>query len=576
MSPSDEPDAPRGGESAGAQAGKPGSDRTGEPDSAHAGEPEVGARHGLQELIAERRAKAQRLHQASAEGDFPYSYPGVESIEQVRAGYEHLAVGEETEDMHRVAGRLAGKRGQGRAAFLDLVDRGGKIQLHARLDVLGKEVFERLRSLDLGDLIGVDGAVLRSRHGELTLRVERFAVLAKALRPPPDKHHGLTDIETRHRQRELDLISSEDIRQRFRDRARIVAAIRAYLDGEGFLEVETPVLQPIYGGALARPFMTHHNALDRTLYLRIATELYLKRCIVGGLERVYELGKDFRNEGISTRHNPEFTMVEWYEAYADYNDAAARLEALVRAAAQAMGRLGVTNDPAFPATPEDAKPAATAEDAMPAATPEDAKPGDAAAPARPRAGGEDKRIDFSAPWRRVSFVEAIREVTGIDVMAHSDAAALAAAIAAAGLPAPAPAATWPQLADELLSSYVEPTLREPTFVFDYPTALSPFAREHRSRPGLAERWEAFVGGMEIANAFSELTDPDVQRERFESQRRLATQGDEETQPHDEIFLQALEHGMPPTGGVGVGIDRLVMALTGQTSIREVVLFPATR
>jgi lysyl-tRNA synthetase class 2 len=544
MSRTDEPDASREDESAGAQAGAS----------------ETGSRHGLQELIAERRAKAQWLHETAADGDFPYSYPGVEPIAQVRAGYEQLAAGEETEDVHRVAGRLAGKRGQGRAAFFDLVDRSGKIQLHARLDVLGKESFERLRSLDLGDLLGVDGAVLRSRHGELTLRVERFAVLTKALRPPPDKHHGLTDVETRHRQRELDLISSEQVRRRFRDRARIVSAVRAYLDGEGFLEVETPVLQPIYGGALARPFTTHHNALDRTLYLRIATELYLKRCIVGGLERVYELGKDFRNEGISTKHNPEFTVVEWYEAYADYNDAAARLEALVRAAAQAVQRDAAAEAAARVGASVDAAEAAR----------------HAGANADAGQAERDGRIDFAKPWRRVGFVEAVREATGVDVLEHPDAAALAAAVSARGLPAPPPEATWPQIADELLSTHVEPHLQEPTFVFDYPTALSPLAREHRSRPGLAERWEAFVGGMEIANAFSELTDPDAQRARFAAQQRLAAQGDEETQPHDELFLQALEHGMPPTGGVGVGIDRLVMALTGQTSIREVVLFPAMR
>ena len=527
--------------------------RTDEPEPAGAGEsaprqadaPEPGTRHGLQELIAERRAKALALRETATEGDFPYSYPGVEPIADVRAAYEHLATGEETDDLHRVAGRLAGKRGQGRAVFLDLVDRSGKIQLHARLDVLGKDAFERLRSLDLGDLLGVDGAVLRSRHGELTLRVEHFVVLAKALRPPPDKHHGLTDIETRHRQRELDLISSVDVRRRFRDRARIISAVRAYLDGEGFVEVETPVLQPIYGGALARPFTTHHNALDRTLYLRIATELYLKRCIVGGLERVYELGKDFRNEGISTKHNPEFTVVEWYEAYADYNDAAARLEALARAAAAAV-------EPPGGGESEEVEQAGEGGDT----------------PAAP--------IDFAKPWRRIDFVESVRKATGIDVLEHPDADALTAAIVARGLPAPPPDASWPQIADELLSAFVEPGLLEPTFVFDYPTALSPLAREHRSRPGLAERWEAFVGGMEIANAFSELTDADAQRERFAAQRRLALAGDEETQPHDEIFLQALEHGMPPTGGVGVGIDRLVMALTGQSSIREVVLFPAMR
>ncbi|MGN6372996.1 MAG: lysine--tRNA ligase [Solirubrobacteraceae bacterium] len=479
----------------------------------------------MPELIAERRAKATRLRELGEELS-PYAYPGVESIEQVRAAYEHLAVGEETDDSRRVAGRLLARRGGGKAAFLDLVDRDGRIQLHARADVLGKERLERLLALDLGDLLGVDGAPMRSRHGELTLRVEGFQILGKALRPPPDKHSGLADVETRHRRRELDLISSEDARRLFVDRARIIAAVRAYLDGEGFLEVETPVLQPIYGGALARPFVTHHNALDRELYLRIATELYLKRLIVGGLERVYELGKDFRNEGLSTKHNPEFTMVEWYEAYADYSVEANRLEQLVARAAAAVSYAG--------------------------------------------------DLDFSTPWRRVRFTEAVHDATGVDLRANRDADSLAAAIHDQGLPMPTAGLTWPQLADDLLSKYVEPTLIQPTFVFDYPIELSPFARAHRGEEGLAERWEAFVGGMEVANAFSELADPDEQRERFEAQQRLALAGDEETQPHDELFLTALEQGMPPTGGVGVGIDRLVMVLTGCSSIREVVLFPAMR
>jgi lysyl-tRNA synthetase class 2 len=481
--------------------------------------------HGLPELIAERRAKARRLAEAG-EPIAPYSYPGVEPVESVRAAYEHLATGQETDDSRRVAGRLTARRGGGRAAFLDLVDRGGQIQLHARADVLGPERFQSLVSLDLGDLLGVDGAPMRSKHGELSLRVEDFQVLGKALRPPPDRHAGLADVETRHRHRELDLIASDDARRLFAARARIVSAVRAHLDGEGFLEVETPVLQPVYGGALARPFVTHHNALGRDLYLRIATELYLKRLIVGGLERVYELGKDFRNEGLSTKHNPEFTMVEWYEAYADYADEATRLERMVAGVAQAVGYEG--------------------------------------------------EVDFSPPWPRVGFVQAIRGATGIDVTAHRDAASLSAAIAERGLAMPTEGLTWPALADDLLSKYVEPTLIQPTFVFDYPIELSPFARAHRSQPGLAERWEAFVGGIEIANAFSELTDPDEQRERFAAQQRLALAGDEQTQPHDELFLQALEHGMPPTGGVGLGIDRLVMILTGRSSIREVVLFPAMR
>jgi lysyl-tRNA synthetase, class II len=481
--------------------------------------------HGLPELIAERRAKAHRLRADGAE-IAPYSFPSVEPIEDVRAAYEHLAVGEETDDRHRIAGRLSARRGAGRAAFLDLVDRTGKIQLHARADVLGADALKRLLSLDLGDLLGVDGAPLRSRHGELSLRVDGFQILGKALRPPPDKHAGLIDTETRQRRRELDLIASEEARKLFRDRARIVSAVRAYLDQEGFLEVETPVLQPLYGGALARPFTTHHNALDRQLYLRIATELYLKRLIVGGLERVYELGKNFRNEGLSTKHNPEFTVVEWYEAYADYADEASRMEQMVASVAAAAGYEG--------------------------------------------------ELDFAPPWRRIRFVEAIAQATGIDLLALRDAPSLAAAIAERGLVMATADRSWPQLADDLLSKHVEPTLTQPTFVLDYPIELSPLARAHRDDERLAERWEAFAGGMEIANAFSELTDPDEQRLRFDSQRRLAAAGDEQTQPHDELFLQALEHGMPPTGGVGVGIDRLVMLLTGRSSIREVVLFPAMR
>jgi lysyl-tRNA synthetase, class II len=492
------------------------------PSPQQPGEP---GKHGLDELIAERRAKARRLREADA-GAFPYAFADVEPVAKILAAYEHLARGQETDEHHRVAGRIAARRGAGRTAFLDLVDRTGKLQLHARVDVLGRERFELLLSLDLGDLIGVDGSAIRSRHGEVSLRVERFEILAKALRPPPDKHHGLSDVETRYRRRELDLLSSEDARRLFINRARIIAAVRAYLDGEGFVEVETPVLQPLYGGAMARPFTTHHNALDRDLYLRIATELYLKRLLVGGLERVYELGKDFRNEGLSHKHNPEFTMVEWYEAYADYNVEAARLEALVSKAAAAIGYSG--------------------------------------------------ELDFSPPWARVGFHEAIEQHTGIDLKAHTTAESLAAAIVERGLEMQTKDFTWSQLADDLLSKYVEPTLSQPTFVLDYPTDISPLAREHRSEPGLVERWEAFAGGMEIANAFSELIDPDVQRERFAAQQRLTMLGEGEAQPFDESFVQALEQGMPPAGGVGVGIDRLVMLLTGRDSIREVVLFPAMR
>jgi lysyl-tRNA synthetase, class II len=384
----------------------------------------------------------------------------------------------------------------------------------------------RLLELDLGDIVGVDGLAFRSKRGELSLRVEAFALLAKSLRPPPDKFHGLQDVETRFRRRELDLIANEEARALFLTRAKAITAMRRYLDSQGFVEVETPVLQPLYGGALARPFVTHHNALDRDLYLRIATELYLKRLIVGGLERVYELGKDFRNEGTSFKHNPEFTMLEWYEAYADYESTAARLESLVAEVADAVGY--------------------------------------------------DGEIDFRAPWRRVTFVGAIEEATGVDVGAVRDRDALEAAIHERGLDMPTEGLTWPQLVDDLLSKYVEPGLHQPTIVMDYPVELSPFAKAHRSKPGLVERFEAYAGGMEFANAFTELNDPDVQRERFEAQARYAAEGDEDAQPYDEAYLQALEQGMPPTGGIGVGIDRVVMLMTGQRSIREVVLFPAMR
>ena len=495
--------------------------------SGEASTPDAGrsARHGLSALIAERRAKGRQLREADA-GAFPYAFADIEPIAEVLAAYTHLVAGEETEDAHRVAGRIAARRESGKMAFLDLVDRTGKIQLHARLDVLGADAFARIVSLDIGDLVGIDGAALRSRRGEISLRVDSFQVLAKALRPPPDAHHGLSDVETRYRRRELDLIANPEARRLFADRARIISAVRCYLDEHGFIEVETPVLQPLYGGALARPFTTHHNELGRDLYLRIATELYLKRLIVGGLERVYELGKDFRNEGVSTKHNPEFTMVEWYEAYADYEGEALRLEEVVRRAAAAIDYAG--------------------------------------------------ELDLSSPWARVSFTDAIERATGVDVMAHPDAEDLAARIAQRGLEVPSNALVWPQLADDLFSKYVEPALREPTFVLDYPVEISPLAREHRSKPGLVERWEAFAGGMEIANAFSELIDPDVQRERFAKQDRLQGLGASETMPFDEPFIEALEQGMPPAGGVGLGIDRLVMLLTGRASIREVVLFPAMR
>jgi lysyl-tRNA synthetase class 2 len=474
------------------------------------------------ELLAQRREKLERLR-ADGIDPFPHAFAGVETIASVRAAHAGLADGEETEVAHRVAGRIHARRGQGKMAFIDLDDRSGRIQLQARLDVLGQERHERLLSLDLGDMIGIDGTAFMSRRGELTLRVDDVTVLAKSLRPPPDKHHGLHDIETRYRQRELDLIANEESRAAFIARAKIIAAIRRTLDEEDFVEVETPVLQSLYGGALAKPFQTHFNALHQDMFLRIASELYLKRCIVGGLERVYELGKNFRNEGLSPRHNPEFTMIEWYEAYSDYHDQTERVEQIVRAAAAAIGYVG--------------------------------------------------DLKVFEPWPRITLRDAVHEQTGIDILEHRERDALAAAI---GDRRPTEGLTWPQLVDDLVSEYVEPTLQQPTFLLDFPIELSPFAKRHRTEDGLTERFEGFICGMEIANAFTELNDPDDQRARFEAQVRYAGEGDEEAQPYDEAYVRALEHGMPPTGGVGVGIDRLAMVLTGRETIREVILFPALR
>jgi lysyl-tRNA synthetase class 2 len=483
---------------------------------------------GESPLVDERRAKIDRLREAGHD-PYPPSFPGRIPIAAVREANEDLADGEETVREYRVAGRIVARRGMGKAAFLDLLDGSGKIQLQSRADVLDPESHELLVGMDLGDHIGVDGTAFKSRRGELTLRVDSWVPLAKSLRPLPDKYHGLEDVEIRYRHRELDLIANPEVRRMFMLRARAIAEIRSWLDAHDFIEVETPVLQPIYGGALARPFTTHHNALDRDLYLRIATELYLKRCVVGGIDRVYELGKDFRNEGISPKHNPEFTMLEWYEAYADYEVNAERLEQLVSQVAERV--LGGT-----------------------------------------RIERDGAEIDFDPPWRRVTLTEVLAEHTGVDLAARPSCEQLAAAL---GAPEEAEQ-SWAKLVDRLFSKRVEPELIEPTFVLDYPVELSPFAKDHRESEGLVERWEAFVGGVEIANSFTELNDPDEQRRRFAQQAEELARGDDEAQPHDEDFLRALEHGMPPTGGVGLGIDRLVMMLTGARSLREVVLFPAMR
>jgi lysyl-tRNA synthetase class 2 len=409
--------------------------------------------------VDDRRAKLERLREQGID-PFPHEFDGVVPIAEVHSAHDDLEAGAETDSAYRVAGRMIARRGHGGAAFLDLVDRSGKLQLQAKLDVLGGESFELLTSLDVGDLIGVDGTAFKSRRGELTLLVREWKLLAKSLREVPKEYYGIKDIETRYRHREIDLLANEETRQLFILRSKVVRAVRRWLDDRGFLEVETPILQPLYGGALARPFTTHYNALDRDFFLRIADELYLKRLIVGGLERVYEIGKDFRNEGLSPKHNPEFTMLEWYEAYADYEDIAARLEELV---AFVAGEVGY-----------------------------------------------DGPVDFSPPWRRVTLRDAIKEKTGVDIATDE--------VPGEG--------TWAKRVDTLLSKQVEPDLANPTFILDYPKELSPFAKDHRSEEGLVERFECFAAGMEFANAFTELNDPDEQRSRFEQQRADQAAGDD--------------------------------------------------
>ncbi|MGH3129804.1 MAG: lysine--tRNA ligase [Gaiellaceae bacterium] len=448
---------------------------------------------------------------------FPKRFPDRDEIAAVRAAAEQLEPGTEADEKRRLAGRVLARRGHGKLVFLDLVDRTGRIQLLCDASRTGEV------DLDLGDVVGVSGSPAQSRRGEPSLAVDELVLLAKIRRPLPDTFHGLTDVEARYRRRYLDLLMNEETRDDFLVRTRMVTAIRRYLDGHGFLEVETPMLQPRYGGAFAEPFVTHHNELDRDLYLRVASELYLKRLIVGGLERVYEIGRDFRNEGVSFKHNTEFTMLEWYEAYADYEDTMARIEELVATVAREV--LGGTE-----------------------------------------VDFRGHRIDLAPPWRRLAFVESLE--------AHelwtTDAADLERRLQERGVDT-SRNEDWPKLVDHAFSHFVEPSLIEPTIVLDYPVEISPFARLKDDGSGLVERFEYFVGGMELGNAFTELADPDEQAERFAMQAGIA-----EGEPGDPHYVEALAHGMPPTGGLGLGIDRLAMVFAGRDSIRDVILFPALR
>ncbi len=428
-----------------------------------------------------------------------------------------------------IAGRLISKRDQGKACFANIIDQSGNIQLYAKIDGLGEEQYHDLLDLDLGDIIGLNGKVFKTHRGQISVQIESYKLLAKALRQLPEKWHGLKDTDLRYRQRYLDLISNPEVMTTFLKRSKIVSTIRRILDGENFTEVETPVLSVIAGGGHARPFLTHHNTLDLDLTMRIALELYHKRLIVGGFDRVYEIGHCFRNEGMDTRHNPEFTMLELYQSYADYHVMMEITEKIFCETAKAVcGSLQIS----YQGTP----------------------------------------IDLTPPWPKLSIIEAIKKYTGIDwLQIHSDEEAVAAA-GKLGVKIP-PKSTKGMVLDEICSEFVEPKLVQPTFLIDYPIEISPLAKKMADNPELTYRFELFIYGREMANAFSELNDPVDQRERFMDQAKEKAKGDEEAMVWDEDFLTALEHGMPPTGGMGMGVDRLVMLLTDSPSIRDVILFP---
>jgi len=484
------------------------------------------------DLTQSRLDKLQKIRERGID-PYPSRYQQSHTIGQA---IDLFLKGEENADALppvNLAGRITAVRTMGKASFMDIRDGSGKIQLFFGKNNLGEEKYATLSEFDLGDFIGVTGQIFRTRTEEITLRAQDFVILSKALKPLPEKWHGLADVEKRYRQRYLDLITNENVRQIFAVRSKVIAAMRQFLNDRGFMEVETPVLHSQAGGAMAKPFITHHNALDRDLYLRIATELHLKRLIIGGFDRVYEIGRIFRNEGISTKHNPEFTTLESYQAYADYNEVMDTVEAMIPWVAQeVLGKTTVTFN--------------------------------------------NVEINLAPPWKRITLRQAIKEGSGFDFQDFPDTTSLESKIRESGIPVE-PGLSWGKLVDHLLSHSVEPHLMQPTFLIDYPVELSPLAKRKSSESNLVERFEAFAAGMEIANAFSELNDPQDQRSRFEEQEKMRSLfGDEEAERIDEEFLLALEHGMPPTGGLGIGIDRLVMLLTGQQSIREVILFPQLR
>jgi lysyl-tRNA synthetase class 2 len=481
--------------------------------------------------IDERRAKMERLR---AEGIDPYppvSLPDRTLIKDALAGHDpaKLEAGEHPEHRYHIAGRVISRRGHGKTAFLDVRDLSGQVQAVVRVDALGQEAYDRIVGLDIGDIVGIEGCVYVTQRGQLALAVRECTLLTKTLRPPPDRHHGLGDTGTRYRYRELDLLANEDTRELFLARARIVAAIREWLNERNFVEVETPALQSLAGGAGSRPFTTHHNALNRDLYLRISVELFLNRCIVGGLENVYDMGKVFRNEGISPKHSPEFTIIEFMMAYADYNDVATATEEMFRDVAQkALGRTTIERN------------------------------------------GEE--IDLAKPWRRITMREAILERTGVDFM-ESDTKQLADVLEGAV----DPQATWAELVADIYTRLIEPSIVQPTHVFDFPLEPFPITKRHSEHPELGEHFDAVIGGIELVSGDTELNDPVDQWQRFVDQRKRRLIDDADVpHPNDEEYARAIEYGYSPTAGGGMGVDRLVMILTERDTLREVIPFPIVR
>ena len=491
----------------------------------------------IQELESQfseqERLRREKLAELKSEGKDPfdvYKVNRTHTSEQVKSNFEELEGKEVT-----IAGRIMSKRGQGKVVFSDVHDRDGKIQLFIKIDEVGEEQLKSYKTFDLGDMVEATGEVFKTRTEEISIKVKSFQLICKSLKPLPEKWHGLKDPDLRYRQREVDIITNPEVKDTFIKRSQIIRGIREFLDNRGFLEVETPILSPIAGGAAARPFITHHNTLDIDMYLRIATELYLKRLIVGGFEKVYDMGKNFRNEGMSVRHNPEFTMIELYEAYSDYND---MMEIMENLAAYVCEKVNGTTKVMYQGT----------------------------------------EIDFKPPWRRITMVDAVKEYAGIDFNAiESDEEAQAIAKEKhLEFPKPLNTVTKGEVLNALYEEFAEQHMIQPTFVMDYPVEISPLTKKKRGNEMFTERFEGFVFGREICNAYSELNDPIVQRERFEQQAKERELGDDEAYMIDEEFMSALETGMPPTGGLGFGVDRLIMFLTDAPSIRDVLLFPTMK